>query len=453
MKTNSARGIHSAGMASISPQSVECSARLGIARLDNQPETRIGGRIPETLLTISNIASMISWRDLLFVTSIAAIVQLGVGETITTTTALAPSKWVHPGAMISQSQLDFVKSKVNNGEQPWADAYDALMEDESVSNPQAPSPHVIVECGPYSDPDIGCKAERDDSLAAYANALAWAINGTKAYAEQAIRIMDAYSSTIQGHNNSNAPLQSGWVGSVWARTGEIIRYTDAGWSDDGITQFEDMLRNVYMPLTVNGTTGTANWELVMTEAAIMMAVFLEDADSYNTAMDWHLKRVPATVYMTSDGEYPAAARGHSSDPDAIISWWFNQTTFQENGQSQETCRDLEHTGYSFASMAHVAETSRIQGTDLYKEDLGTRLRYALEFHSQFENGVAAPAWLCGGELKLALRAVTEVGFNALSFRMGIDMPQTENLTVKQRPAENNGLFVAYETLTHAQNNA
>ncbi|KAF7627736.1 hypothetical protein AFLA_003111 [Aspergillus flavus NRRL3357] len=227
--------------------------------------------------------------------------------------------------MISQSQLDFVKSKVNNGEQPWADAYDALMEDES--------------------------------------------------------------------------------------------------------------------------------ELVMTEAAIMMAVFLEDADSYNTAMDWHLKRVPATVYMTSDGEYPAAARGHSSDPDAIISWWFNQTTFQENGQSQETCRDLEHTGYSFASMAHVAETSRIQGTDLYKEDLGTRLRYALEFHSQFENGVAAPAWLCGGELKLALRAVTEVGFNALSFRMGIDMPQTENLTVKQRPAENNGLFVAYETLTHAQNNA
>ncbi|KAE8314470.1 chondroitin AC/alginate lyase [Aspergillus transmontanensis] len=453
MKTNSARGIHSAGMASISPQSVECSARLDIARLDIQPETRIGGRTPEKFLAISNIASMISWRDLPFVTSIAAIVQLGVGETISTTTALAPSKWVHPGAMISQSQLDFVKSKVNKGEQPWADAYDALMEDDYVSNPQAPSPHVIVECGPYSDPDVGCKAERDDSLAAYANALAWAINGTQAYAEQAIRIMDAYSSTIQGHNNSNAPLQSGWVGSVWARTGEIIRYTDAGWSDDGITQFEDMLRNVYMPLTVNGSTGTANWELVMTEAAIMMAVFLEDADSYNTAMDWHLKRVPATVYMTSDGEYPVAARGHSSDPDAIISWWFNQTTFQENGQSQETCRDLEHTGYSFASMAHVAETSRIQGTDLYKEDLGTRLRYALEFHSQFENGVAAPSWLCGGELKLALRAVTEVGFNALSFRMGIDMPQTENLTVKQRPAENNGLFVAYETLTHAQNDA
>ena len=191
----------------------------------------------------------------------------------------------------------------------------------------------------------------------------------------------------------------------------------------------------------------------MTEAAIFMAVFLEDADSYNTAMGWHLKRIPATVYMTTDGEYPVAARGQSSSPDAIIAWWFNETTFKDDGQAQETCRDLTHTGYSFASMAHVAETSRIQGYDLYETDVGTRLRYGLEFHSQFVNGEAVPSWLCGGKLSLTLGPITEVGYNALSFRMGIDMPQTGNLTVKQRPAADNGLFVAYETLTHAENNA
>jgi hypothetical protein len=192
----------------------------------------------------------------------------------------------------------------------------------------------------------------------------------------------------------------------------------------------------------------------MTEAAILMSVFLEDSASWNTAMQWFLKRVPATVYMTSDGEYPIAARGQSSSPDAIIAWWFNETTFTENGQAQETCRDLEHTGYSFASMAHVAETARIQGTtDLYKTDLGTRLRYGLEFQSQYVNGLIVPSWLCGGALKLTLGPITEVGYNALSFRLGVDMPQTGNLTVKQRPAKDNGLFVAYETLTHAENNA
>lgn len=192
----------------------------------------------------------------------------------------------------------------------------------------------------------------------------------------------------------------------------------------------------------------------MTEAAILMAAFLEDSEAYDTAMHWFLERIPATVYMTSDGEYPVPARGQSSDPDEIIDWWFGQSTFKEDGQAQETCRDLEHTGYSFASMAHVAETSRIQGKDLYDTDLGTRLRYGLGFHSQVVNDEnSVPSWLCGGKLNLTLGPVTEVGFNALSFRMGIDMPETEKLTLNQRPAKNNGLFVAFETLTHAQNSA
>lgn len=164
--------------------------------------------------------------------------------------------------MISQSQLDFIREKVNNHEQPWEDAYTALLNDENIANPKEPSPPAIVECGSYSIPDVGCEAERNDSIAAYGNALAWAISGEKGYAQQAIKIMDAYSFTIQGHNNTNAPLQCGWVGSVWARAGELIRYTDAGWPSDSISQFGSMLRNVYMPLTVNGTDhNVANWEL------------------------------------------------------------------------------------------------------------------------------------------------------------------------------------------------
>jgi hypothetical protein len=58
-------------------------------------------------------------------------------------------------------------------------------------------------------------------------------------------------------------------------------------------------------------------------------------------------RVPATIYVTSDREYPVA----------IVEYWFNQGVFRENGQAQETCRDLEHTGYSLASISHVVETA------------------------------------------------------------------------------------------------
>jgi hypothetical protein len=193
--------------------------------------------------------------------------------------------------------------------------------------------------------------------------------------------------------------------------------------------------------------------IAMNEATIGMAVFLEDAESYNHAMKLFKARVPATIYMTSDGEYPVAARGESASPDAIVNYWFDQDIFSENGQAQETCRDLEHTGYSLASISHVAETARIQGEDLYKTDIGRRLRYGLEFQARFSNGEAVPSWLCGGKLDLTLGPVTEVGFNALSFRMGIDMPETRNWTLAKRPVRTNGLFVAFESLTHAQNPA
>lgn len=49
--------------------------------------------------------------------------------------------------------------------------------------------------------------------------------------------------------------------------------------------------------------------------------------------------------------------------------------------------------------------------------------------------------------------VTEVGFNALSTRLGNTMPNTQTLTNNNRPAGTNLLFVGWETLTNAENPA
>jgi hypothetical protein len=194
----------------------------------------------------------------------------------------------------------------------------------------------------------------------------------------------------------------------------------------------------------------------MLEAAQGIAVFLDDKTSYDKAMTKFLGRVPAYVYLTSDGAYPKAAPGSGlTTKDQIISYWQGQTTFV-NGIAQETCRDFVHTGYGISSISHVAETSRIQGTDLYTGDVGTRLRYALGFHSLYEPAGGAssvPSWLCGGQLMLGLGPITEVGFNAMSTRLGNAMTNTEKLTIANRPAGTNALFVGWETLTHAGNTA
>jgi hypothetical protein len=143
---------------------------------------------------------------------------------------------------------------------------------------------------------------------------------------------------------------------------------------------------------------------VMLEAAQGIAVFLDNGTAYDTAMSKFMGRVPAYVYLTSDGSCPKAAPGSGlNDCGSIESYWQNQDSYPENGIAQETCRDFVHTGYGISSISHVAETARIQGNDLYGGDVGTRLRYALGFHTRYEVGAATrPGWLCPKQGKLNL---------------------------------------------------
>ncbi|GHJ40653.1 alginate lyase family protein [Streptomyces sp. TS71-3] len=362
----------------------------------------------------------------------------------------AQAAFVHPGVVVSQAQLDFTRQKVNAGAQPWKGAYDQMKASNYASLSRQAKPRATVECGPYSDPNLGCTDEREDAIAAYTDSLVWYITRDAAYAKKSIELMDAWSGTIKDHTNSNAPLQTGWAGSSWAKAAEIIKSTyDGGWANE--SRFATMLRNVYLPKIIGGSNSNGNWELTMMEAATGISVFLDDQASYDKAMTKFMGRVPAYIYLDTDGDLPKTAPGSGLDTrDEIIGYWQGLSHF-ENGVTQETCRDFTHTGYGISSISHVAETSRIQGRDLYTGDVGTRIRYALGFQSKYELGSAPPSWLCGGTVKRGLGPVTEVGYNAMHNRLGNAMDNTQKLTVQNRPAGTNNLFVAWETLTHGDN--
>lgn len=362
----------------------------------------------------------------------------------------APAAFVHPGVTVSRAQLDFARGKVLAGVQPWKSAYDQMMASKYASLSRTPQPRAVVECGSYSNPNYGCTDEREDAIAAYTDALAWYFTRDERYAKKAIELMDAWSAVLQDHTNSNAPLQTGWAGSSWPKAAEIIKYTYTGtWANSG--RFATMLRNVYLPEIINGSNSNGNWELSMMEAAVGISVFLEDKASYDTAMAKFRTRTAAYVYLASDGDLPKTVPSQNLNTrDKIVSYWQGQSTFV-TGLTQETCRDFTHTGYGISAISHVAETSRIQGQDLYGTDVGERLRQALGFQSKYELGAAVPSWLCGGSVNRGLGPVTEVGYNALHNRLGIAMTNTQALTEQNRPAGSNNLFVAWETLTHGDN--
>ncbi|MFI6478380.1 alginate lyase family protein [Nonomuraea sp. NPDC050663] len=359
----------------------------------------------------------------------------------------APAQFTHPGVLLGRAQLDVMRARVRAGAQPWKSAFDQMMAHNLASLSRTPKPRAVVECGSYSNPNHGCTDERQDALAAYTMALAWYVTEDTRYATKAIQYMDAWSATLRDHTNSNAPLQSAWSASSWPRAAEIIRYTYSGWSQAGIDRFSTMLRTVYLPEVINGSNSNGNWELSMMEAALGIAVFLEDRSAYDRAVARWRNRVPAFIYLDSDGELPRTVPGSGLDTRSeIVGYWHGQTTFV-NGLAQETCRDFVHTGYGLSAVSHFAETTRLQGQDLYPE-IADRLRHALGLHSKYELGTAPPSWLCGGSLKRGLGPITEVGFNALHNRMGYAMSNTQALTEQRRPAGTNVLFVAWETLTH-----
>lgn len=360
----------------------------------------------------------------------------------------APPSFTHPGVLVSRAQLDFVRAKVNANAQPWRDAYDQMAASSYASLSRTPKPRAVVECGPYSDPNLGCTDERQDAIAAYTLALMWYITRDIRYATKSIQIMDAWSATITNHTNSNAPLQTGWSGVSWAQAAELIKYAYGTWPNSG--RFGTMLRDVYLPKIVNGNaTSNGNWELVMMEATLGISVFLEDRATYDRAVAKYRTRVPAYVYLPSDGALPKTPPGSGIDTrDEIIHYWQDQSTFAE-GMTQETCRDFTHTGYGIASIADFAETTRIQGQSLYPE-IQDRLRTALGFQARYEL-TAPPSWLCGGTVNRGLGPVTEVGYNHLNTRLGITMPNTMTYTEGHRPQGTNNLFVSWQTLTHAQN--
>ena len=355
--------------------------------------------------------------------------------------------FVHPGILVSRAMLDFVKAKVAAGAEPWKGALAKAQASNAGSLGYTPHARKTVECGSFSNPDVGCSDEKNDCVAAYTHALLWAYTGNEAHAKKAIQIMNAWSAVLEGHTNSNAPLQSAWVAETFPRAAEIIRHTYTGWPDAESERFGQMLDEVYRPMVEKGSPSNGNWETSMIEATLNIAIFNDDRALFDAGLKMWRERTPAYVYVTSDGAKPVPPpRGNKSGA-ALLSYWYDQSTFVD-GVSQETCRDLSHAQYGFAGIVNAAETARIQGVDLYGEH-ATRLQAMLEFHAKYLNGASVPAWLCGGSLTdNRADPMWEIGFNHFAGRRAQALPETQKLLNAIRPTGTDH-HMAWETLTHA----
>lgn len=358
----------------------------------------------------------------------------------------------HPGVLVSGPQLDFVKAQVQAKAEPFYSEYQKAVASEYGAldyQLKGPPSTGIIDCGPVSHPDHGCHAEDADASAAYLQSVLWYISGDHRYADNAIRIVNAYGHNLHGYTNSNAPLQAAWSGETWPRSAEILRYSHAGWKPEDIAAFSAMLTKVILPLIHDGSGSNGNWELSMIDAMTGIAVFTDDHALLKHAEDMWLQRVPAYFYNSAlDGAHPRPLPRVSGTAS-----WYGTTNLNASvdGMAQETCRDLGHTSYGISSTMAAAETAHIQGGKLYEAE-EKRLLPALEFHAHLLlRKDPVPRLVCDGAVHYAQGATFVVGYNEYHNRLGATLPETKEWIeqhVEQYPVPVDMHMMVFEPLTH-----
>ena len=125
--------------------------------------------------------------------------------------------FVHPGLLHSRAELEYIKQKIESGEEPWKAAWERLQSskrsrgrsrrrrsrERTTSNigvsslDYKPSPLANVVRGAYNDPNIGSSDFSSDSMAAYSHALQFWMTGKEAHASKAIEILNAWAATLE----------------------------------------------------------------------------------------------------------------------------------------------------------------------------------------------------------------------------------------------------------------
>jgi hypothetical protein len=360
--------------------------------------------------------------------------------------------FTHPGILNGKAELALVKAKVAAGEQPWKDAFERAKALPIASLDYEPKPHEEVNCGSGSRPNFGCSDEKRDSQSAYLHALLWAVGGDERHARKSAEILKAWC-ILKSHGMSNANLQAGWTGGPFCRAAEILRHTDSPtwtWPKEEQDAFTEMLRRAFVPRVgePQRPSTNGNWEAVMIETAMSIAVFTDDRALFDKCVVRYKKRLPAFIYGVEDGPVPLTVdAAHYDTREKIDKHWHGQTVLFD-GLSQETGRDLTHTQWGIGALVHCAEIAWHQGIDLYAEN-GNRILRGMEFHAKYLNGAPVPQELQGGKLDGGRIVPTwEIAYNHYHGRRGLPMPETEKLLAKHRPEMGPDHHLGFGTLSH-----
>lgn len=362
-----------------------------------------------------------------------------LGPVVTTTrttpdesSGAAVKPFVHPGLLHSRAELKFIQQKISSSRQPWKSAWEQLQSDEAASLNYVAKPQARVVRGVRNNPDIGSSDMSSDAAAAYAHALIWSLTQNEAHAAMAVKILNAWSTTLESVSGHDAKLLVGMDGIVFCNAAELIRHTSTQWLDADQKQFEQMLRQVFYPVIADFyPTANGNWDASMIQTMIAMGVFLDDRAMFDRAVEYYL-------------------HGHGN---GSIGKYFNQF-----GECQESGRDQSHVQMGIGFLSCAAEIAFKQGVDLYGA-ANNRLALGFEYTAKYNLGEDVPYQRYRSvEGRYDYRDISRKGrgrfrpayeriVHHYHDRMGMDMPYSRRVADKERPEASHRQHISWGTLT------
>jgi hypothetical protein len=308
---------------------------------------------------IGTLADHLSRRSFLYSLSALALTACGGGGSesqssaprmLATTTS---GTFVHPGLLHTQADFDRMSQKYTTS--PWSGSWNLLINNSHCSLSWNPRPVSIVYRGYDGVHPENYSQLFNDIAAAYACALRYKVEGNTAYADKAVQIMNAWSSTLTAiSGTSDKFLAAGIYGYEFANCGEMMR-TYSGWAAADFAAFQGMMSNIFYPMNhsflVNHNGAKidhywANWDLCNMASVLAIGVLCDDQSKFDEAINY---------FKTGSGNGAAAQAVYYVHPGYL-------------GQWQETGRDQGHNTLGIALMGPICEMAWNQGVDLYGYD-------------------------------------------------------------------------------------
>ncbi len=268
--------------------------------------------------------------------------------------------YTHPGAPLTLSDLQSLKTNVDQGKEPWKSGYAALAADSRSSlgyNMQGPFTNVS------RSPNVNLNQWRSDMNAIWNLSRMWYFTGDTAYAQKAHDILLAWANTQTSFTGGESMLDLGDYAYKFVGGADILRGTWPGWTEADTTAVKAYFGDVLMPASNpygESQFGAANKGALALVSLGLLAIFNDDTAKLDQVV--YQLRTLAHIGLRSSNDI---------------------------GLLGDSLRDQGHAHGQLFSLLMLAEALWKQGIDVYS-DSNNRLLAAGEYFSRVNDLAPTP---------------------------------------------------------------